>query len=57
MLQVRQKAVESSAELQDLLVGPAMLLRPVVRINKARTANKTTAHNDLAQRDQLASYV
>lgn len=30
MQQVRQKAVDASMELQDLLIGPAMLLRPVV---------------------------
>ena len=27
---VRQKAVDSAMELQDLLIGPAMQLRPVV---------------------------
>lgn len=33
MQQVRQKAVDSAMELQDLLVGPAMLLRPVVGVS------------------------
>lgn len=30
MQQIRQKAVDSAMELQDLLNGPAMQLRPVV---------------------------
>ena len=33
MQPVRQKAVDAARDLQDLLIGPAMLLRPVVCFN------------------------
>lgn len=32
--EAREKALESSLELHQLLLGPAMCLRPVVRIQK-----------------------